>query len=116
MAEKGSTVYTEREMSASESLKEELTRRMNPLRSGACPPPRVTPDERKTYFYIKQTQGDTIANQYMDNLNSSLVKRVAEEFADAEAKNPFMAGVEQIRGGLSNWATGMAPIRSKFVR
>ena len=67
----------------------------------------MTPDERKTYFYIKQTQGDTIANQYMDNLNSSLVKRVAEEFSDAEAKNPFMAGVEQIRGGLSNWGTGM---------
>ncbi|MEI6101721.1 MAG: hypothetical protein WCP73_07765 [Eubacteriales bacterium] len=41
MADEGNADYTEREMNASASLKEALTRHMNPQRSGTLVPLRV---------------------------------------------------------------------------
>ena len=80
---------------------------MNPLRSGTGPPPRKTPEERKNYFYIQSKQGQAVADQYMDNLNSSLIKRTAEAFSENPDANPVAYGLEAIAGGTGSWITDL---------
>ena len=41
----------------------------------------------------------------MDDLNSSLVKRIAEEFADTQVKNPVVGATGAFTGGMNSWLT-----------
>ena len=88
---------------------------MNPLRRGTGPPPRKTHEEKKNYFYIQSKQGQAVADQYMDDLNSSLVKRIAEEFSENPDANPVAFGIRAIEGGAGNWITDLMQTGSNLV-
>ena len=43
----------------------------------------------------------------MDNLNSSLVMRMADAISENPDANPVMSGVGALEGGAGNWVTGL---------
>ncbi len=75
----------------------------------------MTPDERKNYFYIQSKQGQAVADQYMNDLNSSLVKRIAEAFSENPDANPVAYGLEAIAGGTGSWITDLMQTGSNLM-